>query len=277
MTARTGLATRTIGAAGPRVVFLHGLFGQGRNWTTVGRALAAEGRRATLVDLPDHGGSPWTERLDYAGMAHAVADELAALGEPVTLVGHSMGGKVAMLLALHRPELLRALVVVDVAPVEYPEVGRRSDDPAEEASPFAAFVAAMRAVDLGALRGREDADAALRPAVPDDAVRAFLLQSLVRDGERWRWRVNLEVLQRDLGVLRGFPEPPPGARYDGPVLWVAGTTSHYVLPQDRPRIDALFPAARLVRVKGAGHWVHAERPEVFTDALRRFLEAVEPR
>ena len=86
-----------------------------------------------------------------------MADELTALGEPVTLVGHSMGGKVAMLVALHRPELLHALVVVDVAPVEYPEVGRRSDDPAEEASPFAAFIAAMRAVDLSALGSREDA------------------------------------------------------------------------------------------------------------------------
>ncbi len=275
MTGTRRLAARELGTTGPRVVFLHGLFGQGRNWASIGRALAEDGRRVTLIDLPDHGSSPWTDRVDYLAMAQAVSDELAALGEPATLVGHSMGGKVAVLVALRRPELLRALVVVDVAPVEYPEVGGRSDDPDEEASPFAGFIAAMRAVDLAALRGRQDADAALRPAVPDDAVRAFLLQSLVREGDGWRWRVNLEVLQRDLPVLRGFPEPPPGSRYDGPALWIAGARSHYVLPQDRERIDALFPAARLVRVKGAGHWVHSERPEVFTDALRRFLRAVE--
>ena len=275
MTGTARLAARELGAAGPRVVFAHGLFGQGRNWTTVGRALADDGRRVTLLDLPDHGASPWTERIDYRAVAGAVARELEALDEPVTLVGHSMGGKVAMLVALARPELLRALVVVDVAPVEYPEVGRRSDDPAEEASPFAAFIAAMRAVDLTALHDRGDADAALRPAVADDAVRAFLLQSLVHERAGWRWRVNLAVLERDLGALRGFPEPAPGARYDGPALWVAGDRSHYVLPSDRERIDALFPAARLVRVKGAGHWVHAERPDVFTDALRRFLATVE--
>jgi pimeloyl-ACP methyl ester carboxylesterase len=189
-----------------------------------------------------------------------------------------MGGKVAMQLALRRPELLRALVVVDIAPVEYPVSGGRTDDPDEEASPFGAFITAMRAVDLGALRTREDADRALREAVPSTMVRSFLLQSLVREGVgsgRWRWRLNLETLERDLGELRGFPDPPPGAVYEGPVLWIAGATSHYVLPEDRARMDELFPSTRLVRVKGAGHWVHSEQPEVFLSTLRAFLDAVE--
>src|SRR5919107_981946 len=259
------LATRTLGDAGPRVAFVHGLFGQGR--------------RVTLVDLPNHGHSPWTETSDYLDMARMVAAECELFGEPVTLVGHSMGGKVAMTLALRRPELLRALVVVDVAPVEYPLTGGRTDDPHEEASPFAAYIAAMRAVDLGALRTREDADRALREAVPSTMVRSFLLQSLVRDGVGagggWRWRLNLETLARDLGELRGFPEPEPGARYDGPVLWIAGANSTYVLDEDRPRMDALFPATRLVRIKNAGHWVHSEQPEVFLETVRRFLGVVE--
>src|ERR671921_1018633 len=114
-------------------------------------------------------------------MAEFVAAELAVLGDPVTLVGHSMGGKVAMQLALRRPELLRALVVVDVAPTDYPETGGRTDDPDEEASPFAAFIAAMQGMDLDQLKTREDAEAALRSAVPSRMVRSFLLQSLVRD------------------------------------------------------------------------------------------------
>jgi pimeloyl-ACP methyl ester carboxylesterase len=188
-----------------------------------------------------------------------------------------MGGKVSMQLALRRPELLRGLVVVDIAPVEYPVSGGRTDDPDEEASPFGAFIAAMRAVDLEALRTREDADRALRAAVPSTMVRSFLLQSLVREGVgtgRWRWRLNLELLERDLGELRGFPDPPPGAVYDGPVLWVAGATSHYVLPEDRARMDELFPSTRLVRIKGAGHWVHSEQPEVFLRTVRAFLDAV---
>lgn len=269
------LATRTLGDAGPRVVFVHGLFGQGRNWTTIAKGLA-DGHRVTLVDLPDHGHSPWSDRVDYLDMAERLADELAMFGEPVTLVGHSMGGKVAMQLALRHPELLRALVVVDIAPVEYPVSGGRTDDPDEEASPFAAYIAAMRAIDLDHLAGRSEADEALQGVVPSRMVRGFLLQNLEREGTAgWRWRLNLPVLERDLDRLRGFPDPPPGARFDGPVLWLAGATSHYVLDRDRGRMDELFPATRLVRVKNAGHWVHSEQPEIVLETLRRFLDRVE--
>ena len=272
------LASRTLGESGPRVVFVHGLFGQGKNWTTIGKGLAGS-HRVTLVDLPNHGHSPWTDRVDYLDMVELLATELEQFAEPVTLVGHSMGGKVSMQLALRRPELLRALVVVDIAPVAYPPTGGRTDDPDEEASPFAAFIEAMRGLDLDALRTRDEADQALKSAVPSRRVRSFLLQSLVREGlgtdGGWRWRLNLDLLGRDLDELRGFPQPPPGASFDGPVLWIAGANSHYVLPEDRPHMDALFPATRLVRIKDAGHWVHSEQPEVFLETLRRFLEHVE--
>jgi len=272
------LASRTAGESGPRVVFVHGLFGQGKNWTTIAKGLA-DGHRVTLLDLPNHGHSPWTDRVDYLDMAELVATELEQFGEPVTLVGHSMGGKVAMQLALRRPELLRALVVVDIAPVEYPLQGGRTDDEDEEASPFAAYIDAMREMDLDALTSRDDADQTLRAAVPSRMVRSFLLQSLVREGSGtgggWRWRLNLDLLDRDLGELRGFPDPPPGSSFDGPVLWIAGANSTYVLPEDRPHMDALFPSTRLVKIKDAGHWVHSEQPEVFVETLRRFLERVE--
>ena len=273
------LAVRTLGDGGPWVVFVHGLFGQGKNWTTIAKGLT-DRHRVALVDLPNHGHSPWTDRVDYLDMADLLATELGHLGEPVTLVGHSMGGKVAMQLALRRPELLRALVVVDVAPTEYPARGGRTDDPDEEASPFAAYIEAMRALDLDALQSRADADEALREAVPSRMVRSFLLQSLVRErsdqeGQGWRWRLNLAALDRDLGDLRGFPEPPSGATFEGPVLWIAGATSTYVLPDDRPRMDELFPATRLVTIKNAGHWVHSEQPEIFTETLRRFLDRVD--
>jgi len=279
MTDPIRLSARTLGDSGPRVVFVHGLFGQGRNWTTIAKKLAEDGHRVTLLDLPNHGHSPWTDRVDYLDMAELVAAEFEEFGEPATLVGHSMGGKVAMQLALRRPELRRALVVVDIAPTDYPESGGRTDDPDEEASPFAAFIAAMQAIDLDDLGSREEADRALRTAVPSTMVRSFLLQSLVRDGVGaeggWRWRLNLDTLARDLGELRRFPAPPPGARYEGPVLWIAGANSSYVLDRDRPRMDELFPATRLVRIKNAGHWVHSEQPEVFLETVRRFLRSVE--
>src|SRR3954451_17188736 len=178
-TADEGLATRTLGEAGPHVVFVHGLFGQGKNWTTIGKGLS-DGHRVTLVDLHNHGHSPWTDRVDYVDMVELLATELEQLGEPVTLVGHSMGGKVAMTLALRRPELLRDLVVVDIAPVEYPVSGGRTDDPAEGASPSADSIAAMKALDLTELERREDAEEALQAAAPSRMVRGFLLQSLVR-------------------------------------------------------------------------------------------------
>lgn len=261
------LAVRTVGQDGPHVMFLHGLFGQGRNFTTLAKRLAEGGRQVSMVDLPNHGHSPWSAGHSYPQMAEQVTALLAKQPEPVVLVGHSMGGKVAMTVALSRPELVRALVVVDIAPVSYP--------PGRVGSPFAEYVQAMRSIDLSALHERSEADAVLQPVVPDAGVRAFLLQSLVRDPSAdppWRWRLNLPVLAEHLGELTQFPDPVPGAHYDGPVLWIAGASSGYVSPADRPAMDAWFPQTRLVRIKGAGHWVHSEQPSVFLDVLSHFLD-----
>ena len=254
------LHTTTLGEAGPPVVFCHGLFGQGRNWTQIGKALASE-HRVTLVDMPNHGQSAWTERLDYVEMADAVA---GIIDEPAALVGHSMGGKAAMLAALRHPEKVERLVVVDVSPVQY----RSADE-------FRGFIDGMLAIDLDAIASRGDADAALAEAVPNPGIRGFLLQSLRREatpdgGSAWRWLPNLEVLRRDLDVLRGFPETD--AVYEGPVLWIGGADSGYVRDEFRDAMEARFPNVRRVTVKGAGHWVHSEQPAVVTGLLERFLD-----
>lgn len=249
------------GDHGSRVLFAHGLFGQGRNWTQVGKALAGE-HRVLLVDLPHHGRSGWDDRFDYVQVADQVARLLEG-DDPAAVVGHSLGGKVAMVLALRHPELVERLVVVDVSPVPY-----------DHLSQFEGYVAAMRGLDLHSLVQRGDADAALAPAVPDPTVRAFLLQNLRRDGEGWRWQMNLEVLGRDLPVIGGWPEDQLAGlpAYDGPVLWVAGATSDYIRPEYAEAMDRWFPRNRLVTVKGAGHWVHSEQPEIFLEVLRRFLD-----
>ena len=254
------LHTTTFGEAGPPVVFCHGLFGQGRNWTQIGKALASE-HRVTLVDMSNHGQSAWTERLDYVEMADAVA---GIIDEPAALVGHSMGGKAAMLAALRHPEKVERLVVVDVSPVQY----RSADE-------FRGFIDGMLAIDLDAIASRGDADAALAEAVPNPGIRGFLLQSLRREatpdgGSAWRWLPNLEVLRRDLDVLRGFPETD--AVYEGPVLWIGGADSGYVRDEFRDAMEARFPNVRRVTVKGAGHWVHSEQPAVVTGLLERFLD-----
>lgn len=253
------LHSSLLGEHGSPVAFCHGLFGQGRNWTQIAKVLASE-HRVLLLDMPDHGRSPWTERFDYLDMADSVARELEALA-PVALVGHSMGGKVAMALALRHPELVERLAVVDVSPVTYPS-GRE----------FVGYIETMRGLDLGALERRDQADEALRDAVPDPTVRSFLLQNLRREGDGWQWQLNLDLLGGSMSQLVGWPGERLGeASYDGPVLWIGGAGSDYVDDEHAVEMDRRFPRNRRVMVKGAGHWVHSEQPEVFLEVLRRFL------
>lgn len=247
-----------LGESGSRIAFCHGLFGQGRNWTQAGKALAAD-HRVTLIDMPNHGRSAWTESFSYADMADTVATLFSA-DDPVTLVGHSMGGKVVMALALRHPELVARLVVVDVSPVSY-DAGRRE---------FAGYIQAMRALDLSALESRADADAALRGAVPNTTVRSFLLQNLRREGDHWRWQLNLALLGDELVALGGWPEVE--GTNDLPVLWIGGANSPYVLDDHAPAMERLFPRVRRVTIKDAGHWVHSEQPEVFLQVLKRFVD-----
>jgi pimeloyl-ACP methyl ester carboxylesterase len=247
-----------LGESGPRVVFCHGLFGQGKNWTQAGKALSAD-HRVLLLDMPNHGRSTWTEAFDYLELADLVAAELG--DEPVALVGHSMGGKIAMCLALRHPHLVERLAVVDVAPVAY-ESGRE----------FVGYIDTMRSLDLGSLERRDQAEAALRDAVPNPVVRSFLLQNLRRGDDGWHWQVNLDLLGDHMADLVGWPGDELGdAVYDGPVLWVGGARSDYISDEHAVEMDRRFPRNRRVLIKEAGHWVHSEQPEVFLEVMRRFL------
>lgn len=254
------LHTTSYGDSGSRVVFCHGLFGQGRNWTQFARALAPD-HRVLLVDMPNHGRSPWTDSMDYVAMADQVA-ELLDPADPVALVGHSMGAKAAMLVALRHPELVERMMVVDMAPAAYPA-----------GDGFRSYIHAMLALDLAPDATRQQADDALRAAVPDDGIRGFLLQNLRREQGAWSWQPNLELLRDELETIGGWPaeavaDLPP---YHGPVLWVGGAESPYIKEEHVPVMEALFPRVRKVTIKGAGHWVHSEQPEVFREVLRRFV------
>ncbi len=256
------LYTREIGETGERVVFLHGLFGQGRNFTQIAKAIQPR-LRSLLVDLPDHGRSDWTEQVDFVAMADAVAATLRAdfaAGAPVHVVGHSMGGKVAMVLALRHPDLVDRLVVADISPV-------RSNDGGE----FEHLLGALATIDLATLGSRGEADEQLREPIPNDTVRGFLLQNLRSSSDGFAWQANLDVLRRDLGRIGAFPELD--ATFDHPTLWIAGERSDYVRPEYAPTMRALFPKVRLVTLKGAGHWVHSEKPEAFVSAITTFLLA----
>ena len=255
------LHTTILEGPGRPVVFCHGLFGQGRNFTAIGRALTDE-HRVVLVDLPDHGRSPWSRHFDYLAAADQVAPLLSA-EDPAALVGHSMGGKVSMLVALRHPQLVERLVVVDVSPVSY-----------DHAAEFERYITAMSGIGLSTLASRSEADTELAEVVPDPMVRGFLLQSLRREDDSWRWALNLEVLGRDLDAITGWPEEElvDTAAYEGPVLWIGGADSPYVRPDYVEAMDRWFPRNRRVTIKDAGHWVHSQQPQVFIEVLERFLD-----
>lgn len=259
-TRSTGLHATELGESGSLVALCHGLFGQGKNWTGAGKKLA-ERHRVLLVDMPHHGRSAWSDRFDYVEAADQVAGLLSP-DDPAALVGHSMGGKIAMIVALRYPELVERLCVVDVSPVVY-----------RHGSEFAGYIGAMQAIDLTALARRSDAEAQLLDAVPNPVVRSFLLQNLRHHGDEWSWQVNLGVLGRDLASLSGWPEHQLTGTgpYRGPVLWVAGERSDYVRDEHAEAMDRWFPKNRRATIKGAGHWVHSEQPEVFLEVLQRFL------
>ena len=267
-----GLHTMPVGTAGPRVAFLHGLFGQGRNWTQIAKAVAGPdgtSARCLLVDLPDHGRSPWSAEFSYVAYAGAVAAtlEAAAPGEPWVLVGHSLGGKVAMVTTLTHPDLVHSLVVVDIAPKDYGDLDR-----------FVHYIDAMRSLPLDELTGRADAEQRFAAVEPDAGVRGFLLQNLRRQGSQWSWQANLELFARDAARgtdsrIADFPDLGTTS-YEGPVVWLVGGDSSYVTESDTAAMRALFPRARPVVVNGVGHWVHSEAPEVVVETLRRVVRSL---
>lgn len=252
------LNVREVGNGRP-LVYLHGLLGSGRNWQSVAQALAGDGWRGVLVDARNHGASPWADDASYPAMAADVAALLDRLGiGTATLLGHSMGGKTALTLALTAPARVERLILVDIAPTSYP-------------GDFTPFIDAMAAVDLARVTKRGDADAALTAAVADPAVRGFLLQNLVQQDGGWRWRVNLEVLGHAMPALTGFPGELEGRTYAGPSALIRGSRSPYVPPEHEPALRAYLPTIAIHTVEDSGHWPHAERPIPFLAALRSTL------
>jgi esterase len=241
---------------GPPVALLHGLFGAGRNFGFVQRALSAR-FRVIALDMRNHGASPHASDMRYATQAADVLETLHALGAlPAAVIGHSMGGKAAMAAALGNPDAVGRLLVSDIAPVAY----RHGN---------AGIAAALQALPLSPALTRAQADAAISPAVPDGSIRAFLLQNL-RFGSSPGWRFGLAEIAAAIPDLEGWV--PLAGRYEGPALFVRGALSDYVRDEDRPAIRALFPKARFVTVKNASHWVHADNPAGFLSVVEAFLE-----
>jgi pimeloyl-ACP methyl ester carboxylesterase len=250
---------RDLGGGGlPPLVVLHGLLGSSRNWQVVGKDLSAW-FHVLVLDLRNHGSSPRSEVMTCEAMAGDVLDWMDAQGlRRVTILGHSMGGKVAMLLACRHPGRFGRLIVVDIAPRDYFWPERRVE------------FAALRGIDLGTLSSRAEAERLVEPLVPDWGMRRFLLTNLDRaEGGGWRWLANLPVLEGALDALEKNPLGE-GDRFEGPALFITGEKSRYVGPGDHAAILGHFPAAQIRTLRGAGHNPHMEAREAFVALLSRF-------
>jgi esterase len=249
---------RQFGTPGfPVLCLLHGLFGSANNWLGIVKYLEDD-FHIVIPDLRNHGRSPHHQGMDYTLMVRDLMmlfDRLA-IGE-VNLLGHSMGGKAAMWLALEQPERVGKLVVADIAPVAYK-------------NSFDKIFKGLCALPLEKIGRRDEADQLLTNWVADRAVRQYLLQNLVKQPEGWSWRFNLAVLHMAISALIGFPDPG-GRHYAGETLFIHGEKSDYVKQAYHETIGKLFPHHRQRLLHGAGHWLYAEQPQRFTQAIKGFL------
>jgi len=245
--------------SGPPLVILHGLFGSKKNWGMITRALGGEFRTIS-GDLRNHGESPWSPEMDYHTMAEDVAGFIEeTVGGPAHVLGHSMGGKTAMVLSLTRPDLVDRLIVADIPP-------------APRDSGLIAYIRAMRALDVSAMKRRAEAEEALASAIPEKGIRTFLAQNLTPNEKGGlTWKINLPILEEKMGEIEDFPDIDSDDAFPRPSLFLLGGDSDYVLPQHHAEIDRLFPHSDIVTVPNAGHWLHAEQPGQVIEEIRTFL------
>ena len=250
--------------SGPPLVILHGLYGSSTNWRTIANHFE-NSHEVYLPDLRNHGRSPWTPSMSFSEMASDLVQLLEQnASEAPIVIGHSLGGKVAMVLALNSPQWVERLIVVDIAPTTYPP----------KTHPH--LIKAMMDLDLEQLEGRRaQADQALKPSISDPALRQFLLQNLVLKQGRFDWRINLQTINREIGILHGFPVFPDLIQFTKPSLFISGERSNHLTPRHYPSLMALFPEATLKQIARSGHWVHAEQPEEFIKVVDNFISAPE--
>jgi len=245
--------------SGPPVVVLHGLFGSATNWRSVARQLSGA-HEVHALDLRNHGASPWDAVMDYDAMADDVRHYIDRHQlQNVTVMGHSMGGKTAMALALAHPDRLERLIVVDIAPHSYTDA-------------LSSYTQAMRSVDLMAAASRTEVQRQLQGLLPDASVAPFLVQNLVQRNEHFDWRINLAAIASCMPSLVDFPAALKKRRFDKTTTVIAGALSDYVAVGDVSSFAPMFPNLQVEVIAGAGHWVHADKPQEFIAAVQRALE-----
>jgi pimeloyl-ACP methyl ester carboxylesterase len=249
------LAARELGGTGSPIVILHGLLGSSRNWQSAGVALAASGHRVIGLDLRNHGSSPWDDNCSYASMAEDVRAFLQSEKlDSVHLVGHSMGGKVAMRLAFSYPALVSRLTIVDIAPRTYSDRVRVE-------------FTAMNSIDLTKIKSRRDAENQLMDTVTDWGMRQFILTNLNSDENGvWKWTVNREALTQSLKFILDFEVNDPEI-FNGPTRFIRGGKSNYITDADINLIKKHFPLADMITLPQSAHNPHFDARAEFVDAV----------
>lgn len=241
----------------PAIILVHGLFGDLDNLKSISRALQDE-YYVVNIELRNHGNSPWTKSMALAEMAEDIREVMNELNiDSAYLLGHSLGGKVVMEFALQHPEQTLGLIVADIAPVAYD-------------ARHTSILDALEALDLDAVSSRQDADKQLAEYIHEKGVRSFLLKNLRKEGDAWHWRMNLPGLRECYPDLIGAPQSE--GSYDGPVLFIRGGKSDYLTEAHRPEIEKRFSHAEAKTIADTGHWLHAEKPQVFNGIVLRYLE-----
>lgn len=238
------------------LIILHGFFASSRNWWQIAQRLSAR-YHVYVPNLRNHGASAHHPLMDYPVMAADLLRFIDERGlESASLLGHSMGGKVAMWLALIAPDRVNKLIVADIAPVSYKHS-------------FDNTVLALKALPLADISNRKQAEMLLAGAIPDLSYRQFLLQNLLLKDGKYCWRVDLEVFQRMAHHIAAFPDAAHLASFVGNALFIAGSDSDFVQPED---LNSLFPDALFSTIAEAGHWLHVQQPDAFTALVEKFLE-----
>ncbi|MDB4088379.1 alpha/beta fold hydrolase [Flavobacteriales bacterium] len=243
---------------GNPIFILHGLFGSLDNWQTLGKKIA-ENNTVYLVDLRNHGKSPHSDSFSYLDMVNDVAELIEDEGlEKVTIIGHSMGGKTAMTFAAEYPQYLNKLIVVDIAPKNYPPHHQEIID-------------ALYSLDLPLLKSRREADEVMSKSIKTDGTRLFLLKNLNREKEGgYSWKMNLDMLSKEIEKVIDITLIPFPIQI--PTLFIRGGDSGYILDSDFDKIEALFPSSDIETIEGSGHWVHAEKPKELLELISEFLD-----
>jgi len=247
-----------IAGEGEPLFLLHGLFGSSMNWRSISQVLEPQ-FQVFSPDARNHGQSPHFSSMSYEEMADDLLALIQAQGlREVNLVGHSMGGKIAMVFALKYPELVKKLAILDIAPVAYPLA-------------FEDVIESLQALPLKTLKSRRDVDLKLGESIKLPSLRNFLLSNLKNDPQGFSWRINLPVIQESIQAIRGFPELKSKALFTGEVLFYRGENSDYVLDSYQAEIQSFFPGAELKTLPQAGHWMHVENRSGFLQGIQEFL------